>query len=158
MRRPWNIAEAQVYSLATYFEDSVNMNICTYVTVVSKNPRLYAIAIEYHSQTYSNLLNRSRAILQVLSDQNISMVAKLGKKTGKRFDKQKYLKRNEALCTWKNFKVLQNANAYLELSVLERLNIGGDHELFIFEIISSKTNSEKNILTFQELIRKSIIL
>jgi flavin reductase (DIM6/NTAB) family NADH-FMN oxidoreductase RutF len=74
------------------------------------------------------------------------------------FNKQEYLDKNNALFTWKSFKVLRNANAYLELKVIKNLNIGGDHELFIFEIISSKTISEKNILTFQELIRQDIIL
>ena len=158
MRRPWNIAEAQVYSLATYSKNGVNMNICTYVSVVSKNPRLYAIAIDYQSRTFSNLLQEGTAILQILSVQNINMVGYLGKKSGNTFDKQKYLESNNALFTWKNFKVLKTANAYLELELRKSLNIGGDHELFIFEIISSKTNSEKDILTFQELIRKSIIL
>jgi flavin reductase (DIM6/NTAB) family NADH-FMN oxidoreductase RutF len=86
------------------------------------------------------------------------MVGYLGKKSGNTFDKQKYLESNNALFTWKNSKVLQNANAYLELNILKSLNIGGDHELFIFKIISSKTNSEKNILTYQELIRQNIIL
>ncbi|MGD9327995.1 MAG: flavin reductase [Cyclobacteriaceae bacterium] len=158
MRRPWNIAESQVYSLATYFEDRVNMNICTYVSVVSKNPRLYAMAIDYHSHTYSNLLENGKAVLQILSIQNMKVVNSLGKKSGNTFDKQKYLESNELLCTWKSFKVLKNAIAYLEVDVKKSLNIGGDHELFIFDIISSKTNSEKNILTFQELIEQRIIL
>lgn len=158
MRRPWNIAESQVYSLATYSEGRANMNICTYVSVVSKNPRLYAIAIDYQSRTYINLLQEGTAVLQILSVHNIKMVGYLGKKSGNAFDKQKYLESNDVLCTWKNYKVLQNANAYLELSIHKRLDVGGDHELFVFGIINSKTNSEKNILTFQELIRQNIIL
>lgn len=158
MRRPWNITEAQVYSLATYSKDGVNMNICTYVSVVSKNPRLYATAVDYHSQTYSNLLENGKAVLQILSIQNMKVVNSLGKKSGNTFDKQKYLESNELLSTWKSFKVLKNAIAYLEVDVKKSLNIGGDHELFIFDIIGSKTNSEKDILTFQELIRQNIIL
>ena len=97
MRRPWNIAESQVYSLATYIEDRLNMNICTYVSVISKNPRLYAIAIDYHSKTFSNLLDKGRAVLQVLSVLNINMVNYLGKKSGSAYDKQKYL---EGLSKW----------------------------------------------------------
>ena len=134
------------------------MNICTYVSVVSKNPRLYAISIDYHSQTYTNLIKNSRAVLQVLSILNINMINYLGKKSGTAYDKHKYLESNEELCKWRNFMVLQNANAYLELNEIKHFNVGGDHELFIFEIVSSKTNSENNILTFQELIRQGIIL
>ena len=88
----------------------------------------------------------------------MKVVNSLGKKSGNTFDKQKYLESNELLSTWKSFKVLKNAIAYLEVHIKKSLNIGGDHELFIFDIIGSKTNSEKDILTFQELIRQNIIL
>ncbi len=62
MTMPWNIAESQVYSFATYFDNRVNMITCTYVSLVSKNPRLYAIAIENQSRTFLNLLQERMAI------------------------------------------------------------------------------------------------
>ncbi len=32
VKRPWNIVNMPVYSLATYVDDQLNMNVCTYVT------------------------------------------------------------------------------------------------------------------------------
>ena len=92
MRRPWNIINQPVYSLLT--KDSlgnINMNICTYVSAVSMNPKIYMIAIYYNTKTYENLINSDSAVLQLLSKDNISLVRGLGKKSGMKIDKDKYL-------------------------------------------------------------------
>lgn len=41
MKRPWNLANVPVYSLATYAGQKVNMNICTYVSAVNMKPKRY---------------------------------------------------------------------------------------------------------------------
>ena len=52
MKRPWNIINPAVYSLITYDEhDTLNMNICSYVSAVSLKPKLYLIAIDYSTKT-----------------------------------------------------------------------------------------------------------
>ena len=46
MRRPWNIINLPIYSLQTVDSNGkLNMNICTYVSVVSMKPKIYSIAI-----------------------------------------------------------------------------------------------------------------
>ena len=158
MKRPWNIIDSTVYSLATYQNERVNMNICTYVSVISLKPKIYAIAIDQQTQTYLNLKKGCDIVLQVLNTSNIKLVRSLGKKSGKVFDKNKYLNSSEYLTSWNNFKVINNANAYLELTLKDIYKDFGDHDLFLFDIKKFKTNSEDNILTFQDLIKNKIIL
>ena len=80
MKRPWNIIDAAVYSLATYHNDILNMNICTYVTAISMQPKLYAIAVYNHTKTLDNLLQPSSAVLQLLHKEQYKLVKMLGKK------------------------------------------------------------------------------
>lgn len=159
MRRPWNIINQPVYSLATSNSDGkVNMNVCTYVTAVSMLPKIYTIAIDYHSRTFDNLMRTDEVVLQVLNQQHMGLVKSLGKKTGKKMDKMSYLEKKGLLSNWLGFHVLKNANAYLKLRKVKNEDIGGDHEIFFFQCEKFKTNSEEGILMFNDLIEHGIIL
>ena len=60
MKRPCNRNNSNIYSLLTHnLKDETNMNICTYVSVVNMNPRLYAVSIDYNTLTYKNLISSS---------------------------------------------------------------------------------------------------
>ena len=158
VRRPWNIVNVPIYSLATYAGENINMNICTYVSAVSMKPKIYMIAVDYSTHTYEMLKNGAKAVLQLLDQSQINLVKPLGKKTGKNFDKQQYLQKKEHLSVWNGHTVLRDACAYLELNILDQKNIDGDHQLFWFEVKKSKTISEDGILMFQDLINQGIIL
>ena len=68
MRRPWNIINLPIYSLQTVDKDGkLNMNICTYVSVVSMKPKIYSIAVYYGTKTFENLENSDYVVLQILS-------------------------------------------------------------------------------------------
>ena len=55
MKRPWNRTNSSIYSLVTHdVKNQLNMNICTYVSVVNMNPRTYSIAIDYQTKTYES--------------------------------------------------------------------------------------------------------
>ena len=91
MRRPWNIINTPVYSLATYQNGLVNMNICTYVTAVSRHPKSYIVSIENGSQTLVNLVHSQHAVLQLLTTKQINLIKVLGKRSGTKFNKDRYL-------------------------------------------------------------------
>ena len=158
MRRPWNLIDVPVYSLTTYTESQVNMNICTYVSVVSMKPKMYAIAIDYHSQTYQNLLVSDTCVLQLLQIEQTDIVKPLGKKSGKNYDKTSYLHKRKLLTQWDGLTVLKGTNAWIRLAKMHQLNVDGDHELFFFTVEKFKVNAEENVLMFQELIRQGVIL
>jgi len=158
MKRPWNIVDMPVYSLATYQAGVVNMNICTYVSAVSMKPKLFMLAIDYQTKTYENLEKSETAVLQVLHEDHASLIKLLGKSSGKKVDKSGKLKDRKHLIEWNGYEVLEGACGYLALKLKERANIGGDHELFYFDVMKSTTKREDGILMFQDLVRKGIIL
>ena len=158
MKRPWNIVDMPVYSLATYHKGSVNMNICTYVSAVSMKPKLFMVAIDYKTKTFENLEKPNTAVLQVLHKDNASLVRLLGKSSGKKINKANKLRDKKRLVEWNGFEVLNGACGYLALQMKEQTNVGGDHELFYFEVTKSTTKREGGVLMFQDLIRQGIIL
>lgn len=158
MKRPWNIVDMPVYSLATYSNEQANMNICTYVSAVSMKPKIYMVAIDYSTFTYALLKDSKYAVLQILHRDHQSLISFLGKSSGKKMDKQQKLEKKNLLTNWHGYPVLAGACGYLLLKIKEQANIGGDHALFYFEVEKSSTKSEEGILMFQDLIKEGIIL
>ncbi len=159
MKRPWNRTNSNVYSLLTHnLKAEANMNICTYVSVVNMNPRLYAVSIDYNTLTYKNLICSSgNVVLQCLGKKNISVIRSLGKKSGLVFDKMVYLKKNQLVTSWNNFIVLKDVAFLVELKDPKIIHEMSDHALFLFSVKSYK-NSKNEILVFNDLIEKNIIL
>lgn len=159
MKRPWNRTNSNVYSLLTHnLKGENNMNICTYVSVVNMNPRLYAVSIDYNTLTYKNLISSSgNVVLQCLGKKNISVIRSLGKKSGLVFDKMVYLKKNQLIKSWNNFIVLKDVAFLVELNDPKIIHEMSDHALFLFSVKSYK-NSKNEILVFNDLIEKNIIL
>ena len=158
MRRPWNIVDVPVYSLATYDGEKVNMNICTYVSPISMKPKQYIVAIYYNTKTLSNISTSDAAVLQLLHQDHIHLVHPLGKKSGLKMDKAAWLDQHSLLMKWNEKPVLKGARAYIQLKKLGNADTGGDHELYWFEATKSRTNKEEGILTFNDLIEQGVIL
>ena len=159
MKRPWNRINSNIYSLITHnINDEINMNICTYVSVVNMNPRLYAISIHYDTLTYKNLISlKDNLVLQCLGKKNINIIRTLGKKSGLFFDKISYLKKKQLITDWNNFTVLKDVAFLVELKETKKIFEMSDHALFLFSVKSYK-NLKNEILTFNDLIDKKIIL
>jgi flavin reductase (DIM6/NTAB) family NADH-FMN oxidoreductase RutF len=116
----------------------INMNICTYVSAVSLDPKLYAIAVYEGTKTLQNLETSDLAVLQYLHPDQIKLVRHLGQKSGMSVDKNAWLRKGDLLTTWRGYEVLAGASAWVELHQIDRIS-AGDHELFMFDVIASKT-------------------
>ena len=159
MKRPWNIIDLPIYSLQTTDKKgNINMNICTYVSAISIKPKMYSIAIDYNTKTFENLEDSSEAILQILSFDNMNLVKNLGKKSGYKLNKNNFLVNNDLLNNWKGVEVLKNISACLKLKKISSVSHQGDHAIYFFDVITYKTFSDNNILTFQDLVNNKIIL
>lgn len=155
MRKPWNLPELPVYSLATYHEGVVNMNICTYVTAVSLDPKIMMVAVYENTKTLENILSSDTAILQILHKEQAPLTRILGKKTGITYNKFQYLNKKNMLTEWKNFHVLKDACAYIELEKLSLLKTG-DHTSYFFTVKNAVSRREE-VLTTQDLRNLAII-
>lgn len=156
MQRPWNLPNLPVYSLATYWEGTVNLNICTYVSAVSMQPKLYMIAIYHHTETLQRMLQTNEAVLHLLEARQHFLVRTLGKKSGTTFNKQQWLQNKYLLTEWNNLTVLKEAAAYVHLQKVNNITTPGDHTLFLFRVLHAKSCS-RNILTTELLAQKKII-
>lgn len=156
--KPWNAADHPVYSLCTQENQKSNMNICTYVTPVSRNPRLFVIGLYHGTKTLQNMANSSFAVLQYLNAPQFNLVKLLGKSSGFDAQKMEKLAKKTNLSLWQGFSVLSDAAALLLLQKQEQLSIAGDHDLFIFKLVKTKTLNLENPLMFSHLKQKGIIL
>ncbi len=155
MKKPWNIINSPVYSLATYDDDKVNMNICTYVSAVSMKPKQYVVGVYQNTKSLDNISASSKAVLQLLHTSHVRLVNSLGKKSGLQFDKNRYLIKHNLLTDWNGYEVLANTAALL---LLEKKwsKVTGDHTLVLFDVVGSKTfNAE--ILTLDDLRKNKLI-
>jgi flavin reductase (DIM6/NTAB) family NADH-FMN oxidoreductase RutF len=156
MQRPWNIPNSAVYSLATIDADGkLNMNICTYVTAISMQPKMYAIAVYENTKTLENIQNGSSCVLQLLSSDQFGLVNYLGKKSGNIYDKESYLQKKDLLDEWFSFKILKNISAVVSLSKVQS-TLHGDHHLMVFNADKYKSFSS-NYLTTEILNQHKII-
>ncbi len=75
MKRPWNIPNLPVYSVATYDKNGeVNMNIATYVTAVSMQPKKIAVALYLGTKSFDNMLLDEEIVLQLLHRSQYNLV------------------------------------------------------------------------------------
>jgi flavin reductase (DIM6/NTAB) family NADH-FMN oxidoreductase RutF len=155
MRRPWNLIDPPVYSLATYCDGQVNMNICTYVTAISMEPKIYAIAIYKNTKSLENICNSEQAVLQFLHPEQFKLVKNLGQRSGLNFNKQAYLKKYNLLESWNDYEVLKNTSARILLQKID-FKETGDHILFTFKVEKYKSYHSE-VLTSEILRIKKII-
>ncbi len=156
-KKPWNRVNLPVYSISSEANGKGNMNIITYATAVSMVPKRFICAVYRDTRTLSNVLTNPHFVLQLMSDDQHSLVKLLGKQTGKKTDKLARLQKKEALMQWNGFAVLKDALALMEMKVLSHFE-GGDHICFLCEVTAYKNCRDGNVLTLDTLREKKIIV
>ncbi|MEY3348160.1 MAG: flavin reductase family protein [Bacteroidota bacterium] len=156
MKRPWNRTDLPVYSIGTKFKESYNLNICTYVSGASMDPKRMSVAIYKGTKTLELAEKEKMIVLQMLSKDQINLVKHLGFKSGKHFEKISYLEKKGLITEWKDFKVLRNSLAYILLKQYDSID-AGDHILFVYDVVGFINNRDAEGLTLNELRRKKII-
>ena len=156
MKKPWNLPDLPVYSLATQGEAGFNMNICTYVSAVSMQPKRFMVAVYHGTRSLENMYASEQAVLQLLDASQLGLVRTLGKKSAVRYDKQAWLRKKDVLAEWHNFTVLRDTAAWMLLQKLWHQD-AGDHVLFLFDVLKYKVNAPDNIMTLDTLRQHNII-
>jgi flavin reductase (DIM6/NTAB) family NADH-FMN oxidoreductase RutF len=154
MQRPWNKAPEVIYSLCTKDKSWIeNMNICSYVTPISRKPKKYMIALTPESKTYDNLLLTGYWVLQILSWEDKKYIQKLWKKSWHNVSKLENI--SKELTEYKNFSVLKSASAAMFIKLSQRISIPeADHDIFIVEIESwTYLNMQSIFLTTQDIYK-----
>jgi flavin reductase (DIM6/NTAB) family NADH-FMN oxidoreductase RutF len=154
MKRPWNIIDGLVYSLSTHADDKVNMNLVTYVTAVSRQPKIYVVSIFHNTKTLENLQGSGKAILQFLTTGHLNIARILGKRSGTTYDKEAYLRKKDLISEWKGLEVLSGCAAYISLNV-HSVQTTGDHDPYLFHVDSYETGLDYHSLLTVDHLRAS---
>lgn len=155
-KKPWNRINLPVYSISSKLDTTYNMNICTYTSAVSMQPKQLLVAIYNDTKTLEIVENSPKFVLQLLAAEQYRMVDLLGKKSGKNIDKISRLEKRELIAHWNGFKILKDALALTELKV-ENTMQAGDHKLFLCSVVDYKNLNEGKALTLDDLREHRLI-
>lgn len=155
-KKPWNRINLPIYSISSKFGDVYNMNIITYTSAVSMQPKQIMVAIYNDTKTLEIVNNSHLFVLQLLAAEQYRMVDLLGKKSGKKIDKISRLEKRELIIQWNGFKILKDALAVIELKVKDTMQ-AGDHKLFLCDIIDYKNLNNGEELTLNVLREHNLI-
>lgn len=156
-KKPWNRVDLPVYSISsTDGKNRFNMNIVTYITAVSMQPRRFMCGIYRGTQTLSFVKQHPHFVLQLLSAEQYRLVDLLGKKSGRQVDKMGRLQKRDLITDWNGFKVTKQALALLELRVINHIS-GGDHDCFLCELVAYKNTNDGTPLTLDVLRAKNMV-
>ncbi|MBY0538209.1 flavin reductase family protein [Patescibacteria group bacterium] len=152
MRKIWNRPNQQVWSLSTIDADGVgNMNICTYVSAVSMEPKLLMVAVYHGTKTHSNLVVTKRAVLQLLSEELAPVTKVCGHLSGTKINKMNRLQKRYEVFTVHDIPVFARSAGYMELQLQKLITVGGDHDLAVCTVTSSKNLHDIPLLTTDHL-------
>lgn len=155
-KKPWNRINATVYSVSTAYGTSYNMNICTYVTAVSMQPKKFIVAIYNDTKTLELVKQSNCFVLQLLAESQYRMIPLLGQKSGKKIDKLARLEKRGLTNDWRGYKILKDALAVMELKIINSF-AGGDHQLFLCDLVAYKNLNEGEALSLDILRAKQLI-
>lgn len=156
MKKPWNRINIPVYSVCSRYGEKQNMHICTYVSAVSMQPKRFMVALFKGSLTLEIVEKNQHFVLQLLEETQYRLVDLLGRKSGRDLDKIAVLKKRKVTTEWKKFIVLQDALAWMELTVISSID-AGDHVMMLCDLVAAKNVREGNPLTLDTLREKKLI-
>jgi flavin reductase (DIM6/NTAB) family NADH-FMN oxidoreductase RutF len=156
MRKPWNRINLPVYSISSNHGEKHNMHICTYVSAVSMEPKRYMVAVYHGTKTLELINENPKFLLQLLWEEQYPLVRLLGQQTGKKVDKISRLQKRGLIDVYNGYFYLREALAIIELEALNRIS-GGDHDVFICDVVGFRNLKEGEPLTTGFLRHKKII-
>lgn len=152
-KRPWNRVNLPVYSISsTNGKGDHNMNIITYVTAISMQPKRYICGVYAQTKTLENVTIHPHFVLQLLAAPQYRMVDVLGKKSGHTTNKMARLQKRKELSQWNGFHILKNSLAVVEMKIIDQMP-GGDHTAFLCDVMAYKNLHDGEPLTL-DILRK----
>jgi flavin reductase (DIM6/NTAB) family NADH-FMN oxidoreductase RutF len=155
-KKPWNRVNLPVYSISSKADGISNMHIITYASQISMKPKRFVCSIYHNTKTLQNVEASGEFILQLLAAAQYRLVDLLGKKSGNSIDKIARLKKRNELTEWNDYPVLKNALAVMHLKVIDQFE-GGDHEVFLCDVMTYKNLNEGESLTLDVLRHYKLI-
>ena len=156
-KRPWNRVNLPVYSISSSDGNgNNNMHIITYASQISMQPKRYVCGIYEGTKTLELVESNPTFVLQILAASQYRLVDLLGKKSGNTIDKISRLEKRNLLAEWKAFKILKDCLAVMLLTTVSTIE-GGDHKIFLCDVVDYKNLNEGDTLTLDTLREHKLI-
>ena len=123
------------YSLTSRFEDDVNAMVFNWFSQVSFTPRLVAVGLAKKAYTYQMIKKSGVFAVNIFNKEDQDAMTLYSKPRAKRPDKMDnavYTPGSKTGCP-----VLEGAAAYLECKVVQIVDVGGDHDILVGEVINA---------------------
>ncbi|CAH0996275.1 High molecular weight rubredoxin [Emticicia aquatica] len=143
-----------VHSITTIYGENMNANIATWVMQIAMGGKMLCVAL--YKVDYTIELIKKSMILNVnlLAQDQTSLINKLGRKSGKETNKFKNLKYE---LDERNCPFLTESIGYIQCKVLHATD-GGDHEVFVCEVLKQVVlNPNKEVMTNHFLREKGLV-
>jgi flavin reductase (DIM6/NTAB) family NADH-FMN oxidoreductase RutF len=140
------------YAVTSSFEEDSNAMVLNWATQISFDPRLISIAVQ--KTAYSNeLIKQGQAfVLNLFLQENSDSIKNITKSRQKNPQKMENVDFEKSPSL--NLPVIKGAAAFLECKLSGVYDTGGDHELFIGEVVGAgelKSGESQDTLNLPDL-------
>lgn len=140
------------YSLTSCTNDDANAMVANWVTQASFSPRLIAVGLQKTCYTHGLLEKGGSFAINIFAQEDSEAIMPFTKGRSKNPDKMKDARYTQAPVT--GCPVLDGAAAYVECRVVKIVDVGGDHDIVVGEVVGGDVMKEveaSETLTLPEL-------
>lgn len=140
------------YSLTSRFEEDVNAMVFNWFTQTSFTPRLVAVGLAKKAYTHGLIKKGGVFAINIFNQEDQDSLTQFTKGRAKAPDKMKganYTPSPQTGCP-----ILEGAAAFLECKVVQIVDVGGDHDILVGEVINAeilKPGEVEDSLTLPDL-------
>ncbi|MGB7934526.1 MAG: flavin reductase family protein [Gammaproteobacteria bacterium] len=132
MRMPYGF-----YAITSHAGDDVNAMVANWLTQVSFEPRLISLALQKSSYTHGLVEEGGVFAVNLFLGADVEAIKPFTKSRSKK--PEKMAEATYTLSAETGCPVLEGAAGVLECRVVKILDIGGDHDLVVGEVIAART-------------------
>lgn len=140
------------YSITSCTEDDANAMVANWVTQASFEPRLIAMGLQKGCYTHGLIENGASFAVNIFRAEDSDALTPFTKGRSKAPDKMEEASYSDAPVT--GCPVLEGAAAYIECRVVELVDVGGDHDVLVGEVVGGdvmKPGEASESLTLPDL-------
>jgi flavin reductase (DIM6/NTAB) family NADH-FMN oxidoreductase RutF len=126
------------YSITSRNGDNVNAMVANWLTQVSFEPRLIALGLQKTSHSHSLISEGGMFAVNIFNKADQEDIKPFSKSRKKNPDKMAHASYTEGPET--GAPLLDDAAAYLECKVVQIIDIGGDHDIVVGEVVGAGVN------------------
>jgi flavin reductase (DIM6/NTAB) family NADH-FMN oxidoreductase RutF len=138
------------YAITSRSGDEANAMVANWVTQASFEPRLVAVGLQKSAYSHGVIEQGGVFAINIFKAEDQEAIMPFTKSRSKNPDKMKgakYVEGPETGCP-----ILEGAAAYMECKVVNMVDIGGDHDLLVGEVVGGGVNKAAEVAEVLSLV------